>query len=195
MDKLIAHRGIPSKFVKENSVVAIKKALLSNEFLGVEFDVRVTKDQEFIIYHDSYINNKLIKNMYYSELPKYVPRLSDVLNIKSDKIFLVEIKNIDGLYNEFVKLLNKYKNKNIYVMSFSNKVIEQLLSYKKTFKLGILNYVFNTNDSLYQRLDFLCILNSLLNDHIISNYSDLEIFSYGIFSKKKYKDVYYIVDE
>lgn len=193
MYKLVAHRGLYNKNIKENSYDAIKNALLSNLYVGVEFDVRITKDNEFIIFHDSFYNNKLIKNTLYKELPKYVPRLNDILKINSNKIFLLEIKNINNQYDRFINILNKNKNKNIYVMSFSNSIINKLNVINKTYKLGILNYVLNTTDSI-KKLDFVGILNSLLSENIINNLYPLEIFSYGLGTKKEYNKVYYIVD-
>jgi len=193
MYKLISHRGIKKENIIENSYESIKKALESDEFVGVEFDVRITKDNEFIIYHDALYNNKLIKNTLYKELPKYVPRLIDILNIKSDKLFVVEIKNINENYNLLINILDKYKDKKLYVMSFSNKVINKLDIENRFYKLGILNYVLNTNTNI-KKLDFVCILNSLLNDNIVDNLKDLEIFSYGLLEKKKYDNIFYIVD-
>jgi len=193
MYKLISHRGIKKENIIENSYESIKKALESDEFVGVEFDVRITKDNEFIIYHDALYNNKLIKNTLYKELPKYVPRLIDILNINSDKLFVVEIKNINENYNLLINILDKYKDKKLYVMSFSNKVINKLDIENRFYKLGILNYVLNTNTNI-KKLDFVCILNSLLNDNIVDNLKDLEIFSYGLLEKKKYDNIFYIVD-
>lgn len=193
MYKLISHRGIHNKNIIENSYESIKKALESNDYLGVEFDVRVTKDHEFILFHDSIYNNKLIKNISYKDLPKYVPRLIDVLKINSNKIFLIEVKNINNLYKEFINILNRFKNKNIYVMSFSNNVINKLDVDNRKYKIGILNYVLNTNKN--NNLNFVCILSSLLNDTILNTLSSKEIFSYGLNIKKEYKQVYYIVDK
>lgn len=193
MFKLISHRGIVDDFIKENSYVAIKKALDSNKYVGVEFDVRETLDEEFIIYHDAFFNSKLVKNLKYQELPKYVPKLKDILEIKSNKIFLIEIKNIDS-YDKLMKVLNKYSNKNIYVMSFSWNIIKKLDKLERSYKIGILNYVFNTNEYI-KKLDFVGILNSLINEDILKILRNLEIFSYGLFNKMIYKNVYYIVDD
>lgn len=192
MDKLIAHRGMYDKNIKENSYIAIKNALESDEYVGVEFDIRETLDNEIILYHDAYYNNKLVSKTYYKEMPKYVIRLQDILKINSNKIFLIEIKNIDN-YDKFMKILSKHKNKNIYVMSFSNKVIEKINIVNRNYKIGILNYVLNTNINI-KKLDFIGILNNLLNESIIKELKNLEVFSYGIIKKKNYKDIYYIVD-
>lgn len=189
---LISHRGMYDKEIKENTYCAIKNALESNDYVGVEFDVRATLDNEFIIYHDNMFNKKLISNTLYKELPKYVPRLEDILRIKSDKIFLIEIKNINNKYDEFIKLLEKHKNKKIYVTSFSNKIIKKLDNRERKYKIGILNYVLNTSE-LVKDLDFVCVLNSLINKKIILSLKGKEIFSYGGFLNKSYLDIYYIV--
>jgi len=193
MYKLISHRGIHDNKIKENSYLAILNALKDNKYVGVEFDIRTTLDNEFILFHNSFYNNKLIKNTLYKELPKYVPKLENILKINTNKIFLIEIKNINNEYEKLIKILNKYQSKNIYVMSFSNKVISKLNIKERTYKIGVLNYVINTND-LISKLDFVGILNSLLNDYVLKKLSSIEIFSYGLLSKKEYNEVFYIED-
>ena len=49
MTKLIAHRGLRVKGVKENSVEAIRKALENINYVGFECDVRTSKDGEFVV--------------------------------------------------------------------------------------------------------------------------------------------------
>ncbi len=193
--KLIKHRGFTSEFIKENTYEGILKAFLDYRYEGVEFDVRETLDHEFILCHDPIINNKLIKDIKYRDLPKYIPRLKDILKIKTRKIFLIEIKNITS-FTKLISLLNKYKEKNIYVMSFSNKIINKLNVPSKTYKVGILNYILNTNNNLPD-LDFVCILNNFLNSKLIHDLKPLEVFSYGLISSHpdyKYPLVFYIVD-
>lgn len=193
MYKLISHRGIHDNKIKENSYLAILNALKNNKYVGVEFDIRTTLDSEFILFHNSFYNNKLIKNTLYKELPKYVPKLENILKINTNKIFLIEIKNINNEYEKLIKILNKYQSKNIYVMSFSNKVISKLNIKNRTYKIGVLNYVLNTND-LISELDFVGILNNLLNDYVLKKLSSIEVFSYGLLSKKEYNEVFYIED-
>lgn len=195
--KLIAHRGIHDEKIKENTYKSIYKALTDDRYIGVEFDVRVTRDNEFVIYHDAMYDGRLIKNINYVELPKYIPKLSNILKIKSDKIFLIEIKNIEGNINKFIKLLSKYKDKNIYVTSFNGKLMEKICKMAPTFKTGVLNYILNSTEM--NCLDFICILDTLLDDKIINTLikNGKEIFSYGIINNKKiglYDDVNYIVD-
>ena len=195
LTKLIKHRGLSSLNVKENTYEAIFLALNNPQYLGVEFDVRETKDHEFIIYHNPLINGKPLYSLKYLELPKYIPRLKDILKIKSSKMFVIELKNIQS-FPKLLTLLTKYQDKNIYVMSFSNTIINKCMKENKTYKLGILNYVFNTSDNL-KDLDFVCVLNNLLNDNLIKSLKNKEIFSYGIINDDnnyKYENVYYITD-
>ena len=46
--KFIAHRGLWNKEVKANSYKAIYNALMSDSYIGIETDIRVTKDGIFI---------------------------------------------------------------------------------------------------------------------------------------------------
>ena len=79
-------------------------------------------------------------------------------------------------------------------MSFSNSLIKKVDISNRSYKIGILNYVLNTNKDI-EKLDFVCILNSLLNENILSLLKDKEVFSYGLREKLKYQNVYYIVDK
>ncbi len=193
MYKLIKHRGISNKDIIENTYNAIKMALDDDKYIGVEFDVRETLDNEFVIYHNNTFNNKLISKTKYIELPKYIPKLESILKINSNKMFLVEMKNIESI-DKFIKLLNKYSNKKIYVMSFSNSLIKKIDIENRKYKIGILNYVLNTDTNI-KKLDFVAILNSLLNEAIINKLKGLEVFSYGLLENLKYESVYYIVDK
>ena len=92
--KLIKHRGLHNDQIKENTFDAILLAFKSDKYIGVEFDVRETIDHEFVIYHDPFYKDKLISDLNYNALPKYIPKLDDILKIKTNKIFLIEIKNI-----------------------------------------------------------------------------------------------------
>lgn len=108
---------------------------------------------------------------------------------------MIEIKDINLDINKFTKLLNKYKDKKIYVMSFFNSVIRKFKN--PTFKVGVLNYVFNsTSEYPY---DFIGILYDVATEHMINSLKELNIavFLYALNKKDKYifKDVYYIIDD
>lgn len=195
--KLICHRGIYENNIKENTLESIIKGFNDDKYDGVEFDVRVSLDGVFFLYHDLFYKGKLVSKMKFNELPRYIPTLESVLKINTNKIFLIEIKNIDGHENDFIKILNKYKNKNIYIMSFDTKLISSFTKKNINFKLGVLNYLLNSKE--ISNLDFICLLNRVITDDIILllKQKNIEIFSYGILKKNSVgnKNIYYIIDE
>ena len=82
--KNIIHRGITSKNIKENSYLAIKKAIKDKESIGVEFDIRLTKDHKIVLSHNSLINLNVIEETNYSDLIKnnYLNLLNQIERIK-----------------------------------------------------------------------------------------------------------------
>ena len=107
-----------------------------------------------------------------------------------------EIKDPFIDIDNLVETLIKYSDKNIYVMSFYNTVIDKLNIKNKTYKVGILNYVLNTTEKHF-KYDFICILRPLLNDKIIEfvKKNNKELFVYGNYNNNfKYDFPYYIVD-
>ena len=192
----IAHRGLVKKEIIENTIPAFLGAIDSDKYVGFELDVYTSKDKEFIVHHDPLLDGKLIWNYEYKELRKKgIVKLEDVLKLKTNKIILIEIKDINLDINKFTKLLNKYKDKKIYVMSFFNSVIRKFKN--PTFKVGVLNYVFNsTSEYPY---DFIGILYDVATEHMINSLKKLNIavFLYALNKKDKYifKDVYYIIDD
>ena len=185
---LIAHRGIWNKYIKDNSYEAIKNAIKSDKYIGVEFDVRTTQDKKIIIYHDALYNGTLVSKIFYKDM-KDVYLLTDILSINTNKILLIEIKdrNIDK-----TKILNRYK-RNYYIMSFNTKLIEELKVLNNKYKYGVLNYVLNS-DSKYN-LDFICLLDIIATDKIIKTLEKrgIEVIIYGTININK--SVKYIVDD
>ena len=138
----IAHRGVVNKVQKENTIPAFLNAINNDKYCGFELDVYTTKDKEFVVHHNPVIKGKFIWKYTYKELKeKGVIKLEEVLKLKTDKIILIEIKDINIDIHKFSKLLNKYPDKNIYVMSFFNSVISKF--HNPSFKVGVLNYILN----------------------------------------------------
>lgn len=188
---LIAHRGLWNKSIKDNSYEALKNGLESNKYIGIECDIRTTCDNKFIIYHNILYKGNLVRNTYYKEM-KGISLLEDLLKIKTDKILLLEIKENDINKTKLLKLLNKY-NHNYYLMSFNNKVIEELKNLNNKYKYGVLNYVLNS-DADYN-LDFICLLDIVAKDIIVANFKKrgIDVIIYGTIKIKK--DVKYIIDD
>ncbi|HIU12375.1 MAG TPA: glycerophosphodiester phosphodiesterase [Candidatus Onthocola stercorigallinarum] len=191
MKKFIAHRGIWNDSVKDNSYQALYNGLLSEEYIGIETDVRVTKDNVFVIYHDPLYNGKLVKNVYYKDMVD-VCRLEDILKIKTDKIILLEIKDFNMDVKKFIKIIDKYK-RNVMIMSFSTLVINKIKTLNTKYKLGVLNYIINS-DSNYD-YDFICLLDIISNNFVIERLKkrNIEVLIYGVIDILE--DATYIIDD
>ncbi|MBE6160732.1 MAG: hypothetical protein E7158_00725 [Firmicutes bacterium] len=195
--KLIAHRGIWHNKDEQNTLKAINKTINNNNYIGFECDVRKTSDNNYIINHDAIYKNKLI-----SKHPKkYFKKnnilfLDDVLKINTDKIKLIEIKDSNIDIESINKKLNSNSN-NLYVMSFHNKVIESLYNKEHTYKLGVLNYIINSEKEY--KYDFVCLLDRITSKNVLNKYSqtNIEVFIYGILDGKlKYNNnVFYIIND
>ena len=113
----IAHRGI-SSFKQENSISSFKEAIkLGIEV--VEFDIRLTKDNQIIIMHDNNIkrttNGKgLIKDLTLKELKKFyglnnnkIPTFQQVINILGNKcICKIDIKE-KRMEDKIIEIIKK----------------------------------------------------------------------------------------
>lgn len=195
--KYIAHRGVWNKKKEQNTLTSFLLAIKDERFIGFELDVRMNKEKDFFIYHDYLYKGSPIKT-YDSKFLKdnNIPTLDSILKLNHNKIILIEIKDYDLDVNKFITLLNKYKNEKIYIMSFNNKVIEKIFKKTKNYKIGILNYIINSQ--INYSYDFICLLNSTITEKIISKYrsNNIEVFSYGILNKDelKHKNIKYIID-
>ena len=197
--KLIAHRGLRTENIKENTIEAFQNAIQNKDIAGFEFDVRKTRDNYFVVNHNSFIKGDFIKRKTYKYLKKKynLPLLDEVLALKTDKIMLVEIKDRQLCFRKLLKILREYQSKNVYVMSFHNRVIEKLQRKKATAKLGVLNYILNS-EADYD-LDFICLLNNLATPHLVEEYKkrNIEVFFYGVLNEEEDlldEDGTYIVD-
>lgn len=115
--------------LRENTLASIQKAYELG-YLMVEFDVRLTKDQHVILYHDDKIAGKHISRLTLSEIKvlEDVDLLADVfrwysrLKIESFK-FNIEIKSrtTNGILEKHVyQLVQQYVlQKNILISSFN----------------------------------------------------------------------------
>lgn len=114
----IGHRGTRTYF-DENTLVAFNKAIdFGADY--IEFDVRKTKDEKFVIIHDSSLERTtngvgLLKNFTFDEIRRlktnlnhsHIPSLSEVLNkLKGKTKFMIELKE-EGLKESIPKLIEK----------------------------------------------------------------------------------------
>ena len=201
----IAHRGYKNNS-KENTIPSFLNAINDPYFCGFELDVRESKDKKIMVIHDAFIDrvtnkNGLVKNKSSKSLKKLgIPTLEDVLKLETDKMIVIEIKDYDLNLNNLVKLLNKYKQRDIYVWSFSSKVIKKLAKYERSFKIGVLNIVINSEKN-YDYYDFIGIYKNILTNELASYFisQDIKLFIWGLMDKIyidddfKFKDKLYLI--
>ena len=147
--KIIAHRGV-TRNDQENTLLAFHQAF-SEGADGLEIDVRMSKDEKPIIFHDEdtsrlFDKNLEIKNTMYSELQalgnkeNQIPLLNEVLDfLPQNKECFIEIKS-DANTVPFLDKL-RIKNKNITFLSFDKNVITDL---KKRFPNKLVFQSFHT---------------------------------------------------
>ena len=147
--KIIAHRGV-TRNDQENTLLAFHQALLEGAD-GLEIDVRLSKDEKPIIFHDEdtsrlFDKNLEIKNTIYSELETLgnsenrIPLLDEVLDfLPQNKECFIEIKS-DANTVPFLDKL-RIEKKSITFLSFDKNVITAL---KKRFPNKLVFQSFHT---------------------------------------------------
>lgn len=158
---LIAHGGYYNnkKGIPENSVLAFKKAI-DNNYL-IELDVRLTKDQKLVVFHDDNLKrvcgvNKRVKDLTYRELLRYnlfdttlkVPLFSDVIKLVNGRVpILIETKyhNRYGVLEKI--LINELSNyKGLYaIQSFYPMSLLWLKRNTKDIPIGLLSSNFKND--------------------------------------------------
>ena len=123
---IVAHRGAPS-YAKENTIESFEKAVALGADM-IEFDVRRTKDNVFIVYHDGLIQGKPVNELTYEKISQIarnqgfdIPTVEEVLRWSRGRIKLdVELKE-EGYEKEIVELLSKYLEKDQFVITSFNE--------------------------------------------------------------------------
>ena len=179
----ISHRGLITKYSKENSLKSFKKSFELG--YSLETDLRYTKDEEIICFHDPnlrrmYKLDYTIKSLVFSKLDRLtrkklrVTKLDDLLNIYNDKndLFL-ELK---GVFKKSVllKLLNKTKNfKKITIISFYHKNLYNIKNISTQFKVGASFYKYSKKYilNIQSKLDLSCLIldKKFLDDQFIQS--------------------------
>ncbi|MBP1697142.1 MAG: hypothetical protein H6Q41_2330, partial [Deltaproteobacteria bacterium] len=106
---IIAHRGSPNH-AKENTIESFEKAMASGADM-IEFDVRRTRDNVLIAFHDESIQSHSTKDLTFeamSQMARHqgfeIPTVEEVLKWSRGKIKLdVELKE-EGYEKETVEL-------------------------------------------------------------------------------------------
>lgn len=189
---LIAHRGLISKDIKENTLEAFRNAI-NNGYEGIELDIRKTKDNKIVVIHDKYINRTSngsgnINKLLYKELLKYnfgskkkyskIPLLKDIIkNINNTNIFIELKEKINK--DELNSILKQNNTNKYYIMNFNKEYIDNLLGIE--YNLGLINYVFNSIID-YNKYNFILVLEDLFNKDIYNyfNEKNIEVILYNL---------------
>ena len=190
--QLIAHRGLTTENIKENTMEAFLNAI-NNDYIGIELDIRLTKDKKIVVLHDKLINRTSngsgnINNITYKDLLKYnfgsykikskIPLLSEVIKNISNKIIIIELKEKIDL-KELENILSKNQTNKYYISSFNKEYIDNIKGIK--YKIGLINYIFNSNIDI-KNYNFILILESLFTKDIYNylNSINVEPILYGV---------------
>ena len=143
----LIHRGIVNKHYKENLLKSFNKSFKKG--YGIETDIHITKDNEFICFHDFTLNRifrkkESVRNMKYSQIKKIstqykkpIPLLKDLLKASKKKFPLfIEIKPIFSkkILKKLLKETSKF-SKCVFI-SFKHENIYNLLKIKDNTKVG-----------------------------------------------------------
>lgn len=166
----IAHRANDNHNYLENTKEAIIYCLNKEYIDGIEIDIRVTKDKEFVLIHNMLIdkisNGKgFIKDKTLKELKTYklknnqkINTLEEILNVMNNKLLLIEIKDEMNNYKEFIdifyKKIKKYLYLNIIICSFNYELLNNLKKLNKNIKCALIINTILNKDKLYNHLDY-----------------------------------------
>lgn len=131
-----AHRGLHDNTgsAPENSLLAIQLAV--EKGYGIEFDVRLSKDKQVVVFHDSNLqrtsgNPQMIEQLTYQELRHHY------LFSSEENIPLLEhvLKQVNGV----VPLIIELKSENTAVSELCQRVAKQLKNYSGYFLIESFN--------------------------------------------------------
>ena len=135
MRKIFGHRGLPQVY-KENTLKSLNKAQEICDF--VETDVRITKDEELVLYHDAEIQTQKIEELTLSDINELIDiEISDIHlvsreQIKGDTNFELKISSKDDDLNKvFLEKIVNFTNPKDIVSSFDWEII---LNNRESFK-------------------------------------------------------------
>ncbi len=204
---VIAHRAKDKNKI-ENSNEAILSSLTKKYIDGIEIDIRITKDNVWVINHGPIVLNKnydlkIVEKTNYKNIKKIIvdrtiitlPILEDVLKqINTKKIIMIEIKTDTKNYKKIIKslsnVLDKFLYLNLYLCSFNYELIKELKNSYHKFKLGLnIGYQINVK-SFYNHFDFNVVQTLYINK---INKSACN-FIYNVNSIKKLEELKKIVN-
>lgn len=191
---IIAHRGAKSLAKHENTMEAFQIAIDYNIQM-IEFDVRKTKDNKLVVFHNNHIHGVKLYDLDYDDLCREswldgytIPLLSEVLKLCRGHIKLdIELKE-SGFEGEFLEQIDEYFSfDDLIVTSFLDKVLIELKRINPNIKTGLL--IGLEKATVQQRFSELFPLKRLKKtcaDFIVPNYRLVNRYLLYICNKYKY---------
>ena len=192
---IIAHRGIyDNKKTIENTIGSFVKAI--NKGYAIELDLRLTKDNKIVVFHDDKLerltNKKgFVKNLTLNELKKikllntnnFIPTFEEVLYLVNGKVpLLIELKPEKRytLERKVIKELSNYGGE-FAIQSFRPSTIIWFRIFKNNYIRGLL--INSTYDKKYNSLklinvckpDFINVNKNMLNNKVIKNFKGIKL--------------------
>ena len=165
LSKPIAHRGLHTEEIPENSLGAFSNAI--EHGYPIELDVRLTDDDKVVVFHDDSLGRMTGKDGYISKINSdalvdykllngekkptqfYIPTLQEVLDLVDGKVpLLIEIKNqgaVGLLEKKTAEILRTYSGE-CAVQSFNPYSIEYFKDNMPDLPRGILSCYFTKKD-------------------------------------------------
>lgn len=188
IDRPIAHRGLHSDTVCENSMEAFRLAI--EKGYPIEIDVHLTKDGDLAVIHDSLLSrvtgkSGIVESLTSEDLKNYklkdgqsIPMLRDVLALVDGRVpLLIELK-FRRAFNErqgevLLEQLESYPYKDkIAMQSFHPKIVRWLKTHTRTYAVGYL--------SSYNLLKNHKFINYVLRTLKLFGYMHADFISYDI---------------
>lgn len=181
--KFIAHRGLHSESVPENSLKSFIEACKSGYI--IENDIHITKDDQVVVFHDDNLKrmcgvDKKIEDLTLKEIKEYnllntnekIPTLKECLDTVDGKVpLLIEFKCLDTktgnrLCVEANKILSKY-NGEYAIQSFYPFVLNWYKNNRPDVMRGQLASAFY-KENLSKKLLGAMLFNFLARPHFVS---------------------------
>ena len=138
---IISHRGKINLGSPENVLIGIQEAIDIGVDM-IEFDIRRTKDDFLVCYHDPTVNGTMVSDLTFDELKKVkksICKLEEVLDICKDRVGVnLEIKEIGFEGKVVEKLTSNYSYDNFFVTSFSSLVLRKIKKLDCKINTGLL---------------------------------------------------------
>ncbi len=146
---IMGHRGAPA-LEPENTLLSIARAMEIGVD-AVEIDVRLSKDKEIIVIHDSTVDRTTngtgpVSSYALKEIKKLdagkgetIPTLDEVIGLIGNKVQLVIELKEEGTERKVVELIKRNNlDDNVYVISFWHRLVRMVKEMGSCIKTGVL---------------------------------------------------------